>query len=56
MNIGESIRSDVSSRRRRRGGDAVEGGVGKAGGDGVDVGSCGLGDCGKFGGVEMPDS
>ena len=56
MNTGESIRSEVSSRRRRRGRDIVEVEGEDAGGKGVDVGSCGFPDCGKFGGVDMPDS
>ena len=52
MNNGESIRSEVSSRRRRRGED-----VGVEDGDaeevGKDIGSRSVGDCG---GVEIPDS
>lgn len=52
VNTGESMRSEVSSRRRRRGGDIVE--AENAGGEGIDVKSCGFGDCGGFGEVAMP--
>lgn len=41
VNMGESIRSEVSSRRRRKAGEDVDvgGGGGEAGGDGMLVGS-----------------
>ena len=51
------MRSDVSSRRRRRGGDMVEAEVGEVGGEAIDVGSWSVGGCcGKGGGVVMPES
>ena len=58
MNIGDSIRSEVSSRRRRRGGAIVEAaGGGEAGGDGINIGSCKVGGCcGCGGGVDRPES
>ena len=57
VNIGDSIRSDVSSRRRRRGEDMVEVERGEVGGEGIDVGSCRVGGCcGRGGGVVIPES
>ena len=56
-NGGESIRSEVSSRRCRRGGeiDAMEDGAEESGGTaGVDVFVIWGGE--EFGGVNMPDS
>ena len=57
MNIGDSIRSAVSSRRRRRGGEIAGTGDGEAGGEGIDLGSCRVGGCCRAGGgVDMPES
>ena len=56
MNTGESIRSEVSSRRRRRGGDVIEAEGEDVGGEGIDVGSWGFRGCGILGEVDMPDS
>lgn len=51
---GESMRSDVSSRSRRSGGEVdVRGGYGEAGGEGMNVGFEAV-EWG--GGVDMPDS